>query len=423
MKPLILFIDDESDILDGFRRMLRPHAAGWRIEFINSPLDAWEFLTSHPVDAVVSDVSMPEMTGLQLLERIRSCPEMNDIPVTILTGLADVDLKQRVLDLGATDLLNKPVHAAELLARLKSMLRLKSMQDELKRKNHDLEAAVRHRTTQLHQSRLQILWRLGKAADFRDEDTGEHIVRVACYSMAIAETLGLPRDVVERLFLVAPLHDVGKIGIPDSILLKPGRLTDEERRVMQTHCEIGARILEEPSIMEVCSHSPPRGVDEDPTDPLVRAARDIAAAHHERWDGDGYPNRLRADEIPLAARIVSVADVYDALTSERPYKAALSPERSLEIVASGRGTQFDPDVIDAFLAIQPRVHAIRESVTNDVHRIMSSMTLYRRPELLNLPANGSRSPRPAEVLEPCRAEPSWLRTLDGEPPVPMFAAE
>lgn len=241
---------------------------------------------------------------------------------------------------------------------------------------------------------MQILWRLGKAADFRDEDTGEHVVRVACYSTAIAEALALPRETIEQLFLVAPLHDIGKIGIPDSILLKPDRLTHEERQIMQQHCKIGERILQEPSVMELCSSAGENERTSLPhVDPLLRAARDIAAAHHERWDGEGYPNRLKGPQVPLPARIVAVADVYDALTSERPYKSAMSAEQSIDIIKSGRGTQFDPGVVDAFLNVHDRMKTIRESVSTDVRRIMSTIAFNWPPESVD-----PQLPEPTDVL-------------------------
>jgi putative two-component system response regulator len=328
------------------------------------------------VDAIISDVSMPHLNGLELLERLRSYPATCDVPATILTGLGDARLKRQALDLGATDLLNKPLQALDLIARLRSMLRLKSVEDDLKRRNHDLEGIVQERTKQLRHSRLQIIWRLGKSAEFRDEDTGEHVVRVGCCSRILAETMGLPEPFLEDLFLAAPLHDIGKIGIPDAILLKPGRLTDEERRVMQTHCELGERILREPSLAEICCETK---IADSATrslagDSLMELARQIALSHHEQWDGRGYPHRLRATEIPLAARIVCVADVYDALTSTRPYKSALPHDETVRIIESRRGAQFDPLVVAALLQSQFRMAEVRQRVAGALCRIGNSET-------------------------------------------------
>jgi putative two-component system response regulator len=376
VKPRVLFIDDEPALLDGFRRMLRAQTAVWDMQFMSDPVAAWDFLQREKVEAVVSDVAMPRMSGLELLQRIRKHPRTHDLPVAILTGLNEADLKLQVLDLGATDLLSKPLQPAELLARLRNMLRLKAAQDELKQRNCELEARIEQRTRQVRRSRMQIIWRLSKAADFRDEETGEHVLRVACYSAAIAETLGLPRAAVEKIFVASPLHDIGKIAIPDAILLKPGKFTDEERRIMQTHCELGRRILYEPSVAEACagSHSACGSDDGDDADDLMAVAQQIASAHHERWDGTGYPSRLAGTEIPLFARIVSVADVYDALRSTRPYKSPIPPRESLEIIMAGRKTQFDPDVVDAFLLAQPRILEIQQSVQAEVGRLMAPMS-------------------------------------------------
>lgn len=214
MKPRIAFVDDEQPLLSFYQRIMRAHASEWDVKFFDDSVRALEFLQQSPIDAVVSDVSMPQVTGLELLTKLRRSPLTADVPVTMLTGLADADLKRQALDLGATDLLNKPVQAPDLIARIRSMLRLKSLEDELKRRNNDLEEIVQARTQQLRRSRLEIIWRLGKAAEFRDEETGEHVVRVGCCSRILAEAMGLPNPVLENLFLAAPLHDIGKLGFP-----------------------------------------------------------------------------------------------------------------------------------------------------------------------------------------------------------------
>lgn len=370
LKPQIVFVDDEQRLLDMYRLMLRKQADIWEMYFFADSRTAWEFVQQFAVDAVVTDVSMPHLNGLELVERMRSHPATCDVPVTMLSGLGDVGLKRQVLDLGATDLLNKPMQAQDLIARLRSMLRLKSAEDELKRRNHDLEEIIRKRTKELRQSRLQIIWRLGKAAEFRDEGTGEHVVRVGYCSRILAETMGLSEPFLDELFLAAPLHDIGKIGIPDAILLKPGRLTDEERRVMQTHCEIGERILREPSLTEICCET----LTADAAsllegDSLMELARQIALSHHEHWDGRGYPHHLCRTAIPLAARIVSVADVYDALTSTRPYKTALPHDEAVRIISNGRGAQFDPQVVEALEQSQLRLEEVRHRVGDALRRV------------------------------------------------------
>lgn len=367
----IVIVDDEQSILDLFRRMLGAQAGVWDLHFFSDSRTALEFVRRNSVDAIISDVKMPHLNGLELLDRLRSHPATCDVPITMFTGLRSAGLNCEVLDRGATDLLHKPLQACDLIARLHSMLRLKSVEDALKLRNHDLEDAAQDHASQLRWSRLQIIWRLGKAAEFRDEETGEHVVRVGYCSRILAETMGLREPFLEDLFLAAPLHDIGKIGIPDAILLKPRRLTNQERRVMQTHCELGERILHEPSLTEICcgtkiADSTAQTLADDSP---IQLARQIALSHHERWDGRGYPHRLRETGIPLAARIVCIADVYDALTSTRPYKAALPEDEAVRIIECGRGGQFDPLVVEALLESRSRIAKVRQTVAGASCRI------------------------------------------------------
>jgi response regulator RpfG family c-di-GMP phosphodiesterase len=366
MKPRIIFVDDDPIILRTINRMLSAYACQWEILSFSDSQEAWEYIESHPVDSIVTDVTMPRMSGIELLQKLRSHELTRHVPVVMLTGLDDALLKSQVLDMGATDLLNKPFQSADLLSRLRSMLRLKAAEDELREKNRNMDLIVQQRTRELRQSRMQIIWRLAKAGEFRDEETGEHVVRVAACSRILGRALGLSHAECEHLYLAAPLHDIGKIGIPDAILLKPGRLTDNERAIIQTHCEIGERILREPSLTELCV--PEESVCQDDRekngDVVMEAARLIAIAHHERWDGRGYPHRLRGNEIPLVARIVSVADVFDALTSSRPYKSALPVDEVVRIVTNGRGTQFDPEVIETFQDSLDELIEVRQQVAH-----------------------------------------------------------
>lgn len=389
MKPQVVFVDNERSVLALFRRMLQAQESEWRMQFFADALEAWQFLERHPVDAVVLDVSMPHLSGIEMLRRIRRQERTRHVPVAILTGMGDAGLKREVLDLGATDLLCKPFFALDLIARLRSMLRLKAAEDELRRRNVDLESAIRERTRQLRHSRMQIIWRLGKAAEFRDEQTGEHVVRVGCYAYVLAEALGLPSPFRDEIILAAPLHDVGKIGISDTILLKAGDLSAEERAVMRTHCEIGERILQEPSLLELCigvgdGADSPLGNE---TDPVMRLARQIALNHHECWNGTGYPRGIGGTEIPLGARIVAVADAYDAILSERPYKAATNAKTAARLIEAASGTQFDPQVVEAFLACGPRL----ETVRNRVARAMRSMSTGRLADEIEYRPHGRRA--------------------------------
>lgn len=351
MKPCILFVDDEPNVLKSLERMLRHYSSRWNLLFFEDSQAAWERVQAGGVDAVVTDLKMPGIDGFQLIARIRTTPAISDLPIVMLTGLGDRTLKRQALELGASDLLNKPVEEADLLARLESVLRLKAFQDELKSQNEVLERRVQERTRELAASRVAIIWRLGKIAEFRDQETGNHIARVACYSRVLARALRLDDPFTEQLFLTAPLHDIGKIAIPDSILLKPGKLTPDEWGVMQSHCEIGARILREDAQLAEAFRAygfEAQTWQQEVGNPLLNLAAEIALTHHERWDGTGYPHRLAGDTIPLSARLVAVADVFDALTSERPYKRAFEPEKAAELIREGRASHFDPQVCDAF---------------------------------------------------------------------------
>lgn len=372
MKPQIVFVDDDSMILAGFRRILRGQASEWDLHFFSEGQLAWEFIEKTSVDAVVSDITMPELSGIELLRRMRSSSDKKHIPVVVVTGNGDRTMKVDMLRRGATDFLSKPVDDAELLTRLRSVIGLKLAQDELREKNRSLEEQIALRTRQLQCYRMQMIWRLGKAGEFRDEDTGTHVVRVASYSRAIAEEMGLPESYCDSLFLAAPLHDIGKIGITDSILLKPGRLSPSERAQVETHCRIGARILAEPGMIER------RLVGQSDqcwaSDPLMLMAQEIALSHHEHWDGHGYPEGLSGTSIPLSGRIVAVADVYDALTSRRPYKDAVSEDEAFETILDQRGKHFDPQVVDAFEKVFPQLKAIREQIACEMNQSVDAET-------------------------------------------------
>jgi putative two-component system response regulator len=361
-KPRILFVDDDSHFRDGLRLTLRPYREDWDVAFAESVDDALEQMRADAPDVVVSDVNMPRRSGLDLLAELKSDPNLKDLPVIILTGNAEMDLKRRALDLGASDLLNKPFQREDLFARLRSAIRLKQYEDRLRTHNELLEQAVRDRTRDLERSRRDILWRLAKAGEFRDEETGNHVARVACASHQVAQALELDSALIEAILLTSPLHDIGKIGVPDSILRKPGPLTTQEIEVMRHHCVNGAAILlEQPAGFGVFaatffSFDAGDGMD---SDFLLKVASEICLTHHEQWDGSGYPDRLMGDEIPVAGRIVAIADVYDALRSARPYKKAMSAEEALKIVTLSRGSHFDPVVCDTFVSIHDEIEAMR----------------------------------------------------------------
>lgn len=322
------------------------------MHFCNNGLEALEYLRSTNVDVMVTDITMPFMSGLELLQRVKDEQIADPPEVILVTGLSELDLKRQALDLGATDLLTKPVRLEEMEARIRSGLRIKQYHRELQSLNAKLEQRVNERTRQLQSARLELILRLAKAAELRDEQTGSHILRVAQCARKLAICMGLSNEFADTILFAAPLHDIGKIGIPDSILLKPGRLTASERQIMQLHCDVGARIL---SDTDELTHEFRKfdhiadlmSVTE--SDPILVMARQIAQYHHEWWNGGGYPQRLSGEDIPLAARIVAVADVFDALISERPYKQACTTSFAVAELISLSGVQFDPQVIETFL--------------------------------------------------------------------------
>lgn len=363
-KRRILFVDDEQNFLEGVRLMLRGQRDVWDLSFAKSADEALEQAAETRFHAIVSDVTMPLKSGLDFLEELRASGNGKNTPVIMLTGNAESDLKRKALDLGAADLLNKPVAAEDLLARLRSVLRLQSYEEQLRTQNEKLEQKVLERTRDLDYSRLDILWRLAKAGEYRDEETGYHVIRVACCSRVLAKADGLPPEEVRAIFLTSPLHDVGKIGVPDGILLKKGSLSAEERTIMEKHCEIGASILlEEPrGMQELFDDSPAIEVSEVPSSPadnLRDAAAAIILSHHEKWDGSGYPNRLAEEKIPVGGRIVAICDVYDALRAERPYKEAFSVEKTLGIMQDGAGSHFDPNLFEVFETVASEFEEIR----------------------------------------------------------------
>jgi putative two-component system response regulator len=357
MTAHLLFVDDDERFLAGLRRTLHACGEEWVMTFVGSVDEALDCMHATPVDTVVSDVQMPGRDGFDLLEAIGSSPVLGHVPVVMMTGGGECNLKRRALELGAADLLNKPFDTADLIARVRSALRVKAYHDQIRGQNDLLERKVRERTKALDAARIDLIWRLGTVAEFRDEETGNHILRVGSYCKVLAETLGMSSVFAEAIFLTGPLHDVGKIGIPDRILLKPGKLDEAEWEVMKRHCTIGANILR--------AHDWPRFVEgrqggvrsREESDlyenSSLAMASSIALSHHEWWDGSGYPHRLAGEKIPLEARIVAVADVYDALSSARPYKPAFPETVVLNMMAAQAGTHFDPAVYEGFRRVLP----------------------------------------------------------------------
>ena len=297
----------------------------------------------HSCDLLITDYVMPGMNGLELIEALRSLPAYAHVPMVIITADADRAVRLAAIAAGATDFLHKPVDPAELRLRATNLLALRGAQNALANRATSLAAEVAEATRHLQKREEEIISRLARAIEFRDGDTSTHVCRVAEIARIIAEELGQDAAFIRNLGLVAPLHDVGKIGVPDAILNKPGRLSPDEIAIMRTHVDIGAQIL--------------AGGDSD----LVQMAEAIAAGHHERWDGTGYPRGIAGPAIPLAARITAVADVFDALCSARPYKVAWSADEAYAEICRCAGSHFDPACVAAFARSWRRIEPLMAS--------------------------------------------------------------
>ena len=317
----------------------------------------------HRPDVVLLDVHMPGINGLDILRAIRADDVLYQIPVIILTGSSSPETKLEALKTGASDLLAKPVHGEELIARMGMVLKAKAYQDHLHRYSEVLEEAVQRRTAELEASRLELIHCLARAAEFRDDDTGKHVLRVGRYARLIGAALGFSQTELDILEPAAQLHDVGKIGISDSVLLKPGKLTAEEFETMQKHCGFGKKIaasMSESEARMVRKHTEIGArIMESVCSPILELAKRIALTHHERWDGSGYPLGLAGEDIPLEGRITAVADVFDALSSRRSYKPAFPLKKCLAILEEGRGSHFDPQVLDAFFSQRDEIIEIQ----------------------------------------------------------------
>jgi putative two-component system response regulator len=363
----IMIIDDEQLVIKVVRRFLQSEGYENFVTLTQST-GAVERMEQEQPDVVLLDVMMPEVSGLEILRERRRIPSLQLTPFIILSGSQDLEVKQEALEHGATDFLGKPVEKIELTLRVKNSLLLKQQYKDLEVHAHELEQEVQERTRQLERSREQILQCLARAAEYRDNETGRHVVRVGKYARVVGERLGLPKEFCGQIELAAQLHDLGKIGIPDSILLNPGKLSEEEFAVMKRHCEIGREILDPFAADEMeelrQNKSDPARLPSNLRSPLLVLAAKIAQTHHEKWDGTGYPLGLKGEQIPIEGRITSVSDVYDALCSVRPYKEGFSVEQALRIMLAERGTRFDPKVLDAFVDQIPRIEKIRKAYSD-----------------------------------------------------------
>jgi putative two-component system response regulator len=346
----IMIVDDEPANVAVVQKLLE--RAGYHsFKSTTDSTVAFNLIQASQPDVVLLDINMPEVNGVEILKLIRANPSTQQLPVLILTANSDPDIKLLCLELGATDFLLKPVDPMELVPRVRNSLQNKSFQDRLQRHALELEKKVQERTRELDMSRRQAIYCLARAAELRDNDTGNHVIRVGRFAGIIARNLGFPENYVYDIELAAQLHDVGKIAVPDAILLKPGKLEEDEFEIIQDHVKHGRNIIQ-PYLAheaEVMRSHVSRGAEmlEDGSS-LMRLAATIAQTHHEKFDGTGYPLGLAGEDIPIEGRITAVADVYDALSSERAYKKAMPRNKCFQILEEGRGKHFDQHVLDAF---------------------------------------------------------------------------
>lgn len=351
LQAKILIVDDEPINVKVCQKYL--HELGYTrcIGLTDSTRTIAAILEERP-DIVILDVMMPVVSGVDVLKLIRKHDELAHLPVLILTASSDRTTKLTVLNLGATDFLTKPIDPSEMAPRVRNVLSVKRYHDTLRNHAQALEEAVRQRTADLEASRLDVIHCLARAVEYRDDHTGRHVERVGRYSGIIARALGLDNTIVAMIEQASQLHDVGKIGVPDEILLKPGRLTPEEFERMQKHTLFGRKIVEQMTEREwekLRQHVQIGcRILDAPRSPLLSMAARIALTHHERWDGSGYPLGLAGEDIPLEGRITAVADVFDALSSNRPYKPSYPIDKCFGILRAECGSHFDPAVIDAF---------------------------------------------------------------------------
>jgi putative two-component system response regulator len=337
----VLIIDDSDINLTLIKALVLKLGECHPVLFDN-PLKALDWCRANVPDLVIVDYMMPDLDGLGFISAFRELAGQADIPVLMVTANDQKDVRYQALLGGANDFLTKPIDRVEFSARARNMLSLRQGQKFLADRAEHLAELVNERTSEIRDREKELIFRMSRAAEFRDPETGAHIQRMAHYSQVIARGLGLDAATQNLLLEAAPMHDVGKIGIPDYILLKPGKLTPEEFEVMKGHSKLGYELL--------------KGSGSE----ILRAGAAVAISHHEKYDGSGYPKGLKGEEIPLFGRIVAVADVFDALTSERPYKKAWPLEDACKFLKEGRGSHFDPTCVDSFLAGWEQILDIRQ---------------------------------------------------------------
>jgi putative two-component system response regulator len=336
-KQTILVVDDNPENIHVLSGILRPY---YKVKAaINGNIAIKIACGEEKPDIILLDIMMPELDGFAVCKYLKQLPETSEIPIVFVSAKSEVSDEKKGFELGAVDYITKPVSPPLVLARVSAHLKLADQ------KSH-LMMLVKEKTADLEKTRLEIIESLGRAAEFKDNETGMHVVRMSWYSYYLAKRVTGNNNWSELLRNAAPMHDIGKIGIPDEVLLKPGKLDPEEWAIMQKHVEYGVEIL-----------------GEHKTE-LLSLALEVAQYHHEKWDGSGYPKGVSGEDIPLSARIVAIADVFDALTSERPYKKAWTVEKTLALIESESGKHFDPDLVPKFIACLSKILKVKEEYTD-----------------------------------------------------------
>jgi len=352
-KSKILCVDDTPFNLKLLIDLL---STNYEVKVATNGIKALEVLKTYDADLILLDIMMPEMDGYETCQHIRENPKTQDVPILFITAKNQPEDEEKGLHMGGNDFISKPINPRVLNARIETQLKLQLAQNKLKAQNQNLEQQVLARLDEVHRLQDSSIFVMVSLAEFRDECTGNHVRRTQYFVQLIAEAAAehplfrhvLSKSEIHVIAKSAPLHDVGKIAIPDPILLKPGKLTTEEFEIMKTHSRRGYELLQNASLS--------MGGKGD----FLKVAQEIALSHHEKWDGSGYPQGLVGEQIPLSARLMALADVYDALTSARPYKKAFTPDKALQIISEGRGTHFQPELVDIFVKLKPQLIEITQ---------------------------------------------------------------
>ncbi len=341
LKAKILVVDDQELSVRLISSILKKAAFVNIFSTTDSRQASKLYQEIHP-DLVVLDLNMPHLTGFDVMEQLKALEGGSYVPIIVLSNEESQEARFQALQSGAKDFLNKPYDPVEVIIRIRNLIEVRMLQNEIKDQNKQLETKVKVRTRELYDTQLDVIQRLARAVEYRDSETGLHIVRMSYYCATLADKVGFGAGESDIMLTASPLHDVGKIGIPDRILRKAGPLTAEEWLIMKSHTTIGAEMLSGSSSK------------------YLIMAREIALTHHEKWDGSGYPQGLKGENIPISGRICGLCDVYDALMTKRPYKRAWTKEETLAEIKKGKGTHFDPNLVDCFFSVLPEIERIKD---------------------------------------------------------------